>query len=43
VVEFPLGLGGADIDDGEPAIYGATMEEIDTTNDPGWNHNLDHF
>ncbi|MEX2171116.1 MAG: fibronectin type III domain-containing protein [Pirellulales bacterium] len=35
-------LGGADIDDDEVEI-GATLEEINTTTDPGWNNTLDHF
>jgi hypothetical protein len=39
---LPLQLGGGDIDNND-VIPGAILEEIDTTTDPGWNANLDHF
>jgi hypothetical protein len=40
--ELPIPLGGGDIDDTEVEA-GAVLEEINTTTDPGWNPNLDHF
>jgi hypothetical protein len=33
---------GGDIDDND-VLAGATLEEVNTTTDPGWNNALDHF
>jgi hypothetical protein len=35
-------LNGGDVDD-EEVLAGATLEEINTTTDSGWNHSLDHY
>jgi hypothetical protein len=35
-------LNGGDIEN-EEVLPGTTLEEINTTADAGWNHNLDHY
>ncbi len=41
-IEFPISLGGGDINDNE-VLSGATLAEINVNTDPNFNNNLNHF